>query len=236
MEIVRESFGYSSGMRLLIVEDDPDLAPSLIDVLTRAGFSVDHVADGQTAIDALAAQAFDLMVLDLGLPRMSGLDVLRRMRSQKVALPVLVLTARDTLDDRVQGLNLGADDYLTKPFELAELEARIRALLRRSAGATTPEIHVGELAIDPTKRTARFRGELVSLSPREIAVLELLAVRAGDLVTKDRIVNSISSWSGDFSENSAEVYVHKLRKKLVGMKIEIVTMRGFGYVLRQTPE
>lgn len=223
-------------MRLLLVEDDPDLAHGLAAALTRAGFSVDRVADGESAVDALGAQRYDLMLLDLGLPRSDGFDVLRRARARKLTLPVLILTARDALQDRVLGLDLGADDYLTKPFELAELEARVRALIRRSTGNATPELRVGDLTIDVKARSARHRGERVNLSRRDFAVLEILAAKPGQVVSKDRLISSISTWDKDFSENSAEVYVHRLRKKLGPLGIEIVTMRGFGYLIRVRPQ
>ena len=223
-------------MRLLLVEDDPDLAHGLAAALTRAGFSVDRVADGESAVDALGAQRYDLMLLDLGLPRSDGFDVLRRARARKLTLPVLILTARDALQDRVLGLDLGADDYLTKPFELAELEARVRALIRRSTGNATPELRVGDLTIDVKTRSARHRGERVNLSRRDFAVLEILAAKPGQVVSKDRLISSISTWDKDFSENSAEVYVHRLRKKLGPLGIEIVTMRGFGYLIRVRPQ
>jgi DNA-binding response OmpR family regulator len=223
-------------MRLLLVEDDPDLAQGLSAALTRAGFSVDRVADGESAVDALGAQRYDLMLLDLGLPRSDGFDVLRRARARKLNLPVLILTARDALQDRVLGLDLGADDYLTKPFELAELEARVRALIRRSAGNAAPELRVGDLTIDVKTRSARHRGERVNLSRRDFAVLEILAAKPGQVVPKDRLIGSISTWDKDFSENSAEVYVHRLRKKLGPLGVEIVTMRGFGYLIRVRPQ
>ena len=223
-------------MRLLLVEDDPDLAHGLAAALTRAGFSVDRVADGESAVDALSAQPYDLMLLDLGLPRSDGFDVLRRARARKLTLPVLILTARDALQDRVLGLDLGADDYLAKPFELAELEARVRALIRRSAGNVTPELRLGDLTIDVKARSARHRGERVNLSRRDFAVLEILAAKPGQVVSKDRLISSISTWDKDFSENSAEVYVHRLRKKLGPLGLEIVTMRGFGYLIRVRPQ
>jgi DNA-binding response OmpR family regulator len=223
-------------VRLLLVEDDPDLAHGLAAALTRAGFSVDRVADGEAAVDALGAQPYDLMLLDLGLPRSDGFAVLRRARARKLTLPVLILTARDALQDRVLGLDLGADDYLTKPFELAELEARVRALIRRSTGNATPELRVGDLTIDVKTRSARHRGDRVNLSRRDFAVLEILAAKPGQVVSKDRLISSISTWAKDFSENSAEVYVHRLRKKLGPLGIEIVTMRGFGYLVRVRPQ
>jgi two-component system, OmpR family, response regulator len=223
-------------MRVLIVEDDPDLADGLVRALGQVGFSVDHVADGQAAIDAHAAQRFDVIVLDLGLPKVDGMSVLRRLRGAGALTPILVLTARDALEDRVQGLNLGADDYLVKPFQLAELEARLRALIRRVSGSAESVIQLGELTIDPLAREARHGGALLALTPRDFAVLEILAAKAGHVVSKDRLVSSISTWDKDFSENSVEAYVHRLRKKLGTTGVEIVTMRGFGYLIRFVPK
>jgi two-component system, OmpR family, response regulator len=222
-------------MRILLVEDDPDIAGGLAGALTQTGYAVDSVGDGKSALAALDAERYDLVLLDLGLPRLDGFEVLRQARAKRQTVPMLIMTARDALDDRVRGLDLGADDYLVKPFELAELEARIRALIRRSAGASAPEIRIGGLAIDTNNRSARFRDETIKLSPRDFAMLEILAVRSGQVVSKDRLVTSMSTWDKDFSENSAEVYIHRLRKKLGPLGVQIVTMRGFGYLIRATP-
>ncbi len=222
-------------MRILLVEDDADISAGLTGALTRAGYAVDHVADGSSALAALDAQRYDLILLDIGLPRLDGFEVLRTARAARHTVPMLIMTARDALEDRVRGLNLGADDYLIKPFELVELEARVRALIRRSVGAVAPEIMIGKLWIDTNARTARHGGEVVKLSPRDFAMLEILATRAGNVVPKERLVTSMSTWDKDFSENSAEVYIHRLRKKLGPLGIEIVTMRGFGYLIRQAP-
>ena len=222
-------------MRLLIVEDDADISAGLAGVLTRSGYSVDRVADGTSALAALEAQGYDLVLLDLGLPRMDGFEVLRSARAGRHKVPMLIMTARDAIEDRVRGLNLGADDYMIKPFALLELEARIRALIRRSAGPVAPGIDIGDLVIDTNTRTATHRGEVVKLSSRDFAMLEILATRSGQVVPKDRLVTSMSTWDKDFSENSAEVYIHRLRKKLGPLGVEIVTMRGFGYLIRAAP-
>ncbi len=222
-------------MRLLIVEDDADISAGLAGALTRSGYSVDRVADGASALAALEAQDYDLVLLDLGLPRMDGFEVLRSARAGRHKVPMLIMTARDALEDRVRGLNLGADDYMIKPFALLELEARIRALIRRSAGPVAPGIDIGDLVIDTNSRTATHRGEVVKLSSRDFAMLEILATRSGQVVPKDRLVTSMSTWDKDFSENSAEVYIHRLRKKLGPLGVEIVTMRGFGYLIHAAP-
>jgi len=218
---------------VLVIEDDPALGHGLERFLRDAGFSVDRVSDGVQAVEALMAENYDLALLDLGLPRMGGLEVLSTIRARKKTLPVLILTARDTLDDRVTGLNLGADDYLAKPFELPELEARVRALLRRSKGHAAALIEVGELSLDTVSREVHCKGRLLHLSAREYAVLEKLMSRAGRVVSKAQIVGSLSEWDADFSESSVEVYVHRLRKRLDGTGVEIKTLRGFGYLMER---
>jgi two-component system OmpR family response regulator len=170
-------------------------------------------------------------VLDLGLPRKSGMDVLRHWRAQGSHLPVLLLTARDHLTDRVNGLDAGADDYLVKPFDLPELLARLRALRRRACGRLDDRLLLGELELDVAGPELRWRGERVALSPRELALTELLMQKAGRVVTKDSIVARLSSWESDFSENSVEVYVHRLRKRFAELGVVIKTVRGFGYVM-----
>jgi DNA-binding response OmpR family regulator len=220
-------------LRVLVIEDDPALGHGLERFLRDAGFSVDRVSDGVQAVEALLAQNYDLALLDLGLPRMGGLQVLSTIRAKKRMLPVLILTARDTLDDRVTGLNLGADDYLAKPFELPELEARVRALLRRSKGQAAASIEVGELRLNTVSREVHCKGRLLHLSAREYAVLEKLINRAGRVVSKAQIADSLSEWDADFSESSVEVYIHRLRKRLDGTGVEIKTLRGFGYLLER---
>ncbi len=220
-------------MRVLVAEDDPALSHGLERFLRDIGFAVDRVADGRRAAEALLAQDYDLALLDLGLPGMDGLDVLKSIRAQHRGVPVLVLTARDTLEDRVSGLNLGADDYLAKPFELPELEARVRALLRRSHGQSAPLVEVNGLSLDSVAREIKLDGELLRLSAREYAVLEVLIGRAGRVVSKEQIVNSLSDWDADFSTASVEVYIHRIRKRLETSGVRIQTLRGFGYLLEK---
>jgi DNA-binding response OmpR family regulator len=173
----------------------------------------------------------DMAVLDLGLPRLSGMDVLRAWRTRGARMPVLLLTARDQLADRVAGLDAGADDYLVKPFDLPELLARLRALRRRAAGRLEERLTLGALELDLADRELRFNGQRVSLSPRELALTELLMQKAGRVVNKESIVARLSSWEADFSENSVEVYVHRLRKRFADLGVVIKTVRGFGYVM-----
>ena len=218
-------------MRILLVEDDRALSLGIQHALEREGWRVDVLADGEQAMGEGVAGQHDLAVLDLGLPRRDGLSVLRHWRAQGARMPVLLLTARDELSDRVQGLDAGADDYLVKPFDLPELLARLRALRRRAAGRIGETLALGELELDLTDRELRFRGERVALSPRELALTELLMQRAGRVVSKDSIVARLSSWESDFSENSVEVYVHRLRKRFAELGAVIKTVRGFGYVM-----
>jgi DNA-binding response OmpR family regulator len=221
-------------MRVLLVEDDAKLAAALVSALGKTGHAVDPIAAGPAALAALDAQAYDIVLLDIGLPRMDGFEVLKRLRAGHRRIPVLMITARDELDDRLKGLNLGADDYLAKPFHPAELEARMRAILRRAEGRAHAGMSVGNLSIDTATREVRVAGTLLKLSPRDYSVLEILAAHAGKLVNKERIVGAISSWDRDFSSASLEVYVHRLRHALAGSGAEIVTHRGFGYLLRES--
>ena len=223
-------------MRILVAEDDPSLAEVLVQSLRRAGYAVDCVMNGDEADAALAANQFDLLILDLGLPRKSGLDVLRRLRSRRSATPVLILTARDSVNDRVAGLDAGADDYLPKPFELAELEARVRALARRGMAGGATLIRHGPLTYDQTGRAARLHGEPVELSAREVGLLEVFLLRPGCLVSKDQLVNHLCEWGEEVSANAIEVYVHRLRKKLEPGGVHIVTVRGLGYSLEKPPD
>ncbi len=218
-------------MRLLVAEDDPILADALAHSLRAAGHVVDAVGDGAGADAALASSSFDLVVLDLGLPRLDGLEVLKRLRGRRSSVPVLILTAHDSVEDRVRGLDLGADDYLAKPFELAELEARLRALARRSGHGGHPLVRHGALTFDTVGRIARLHGEVVELSARELGVLEILLAREGRLVGKDQIVDHLCRWDEGVSENAVEVYMHRLRKKLEPGGVKITTLRGLGYCL-----
>ena len=218
-------------MRVLLVEDDRALCLGIQHALEHEGWRVDVLADGEQAAQIGLQGEHSLAILDLGLPRKSGMEVLRHWRAHGVAMPVLLLTARDDLADRVQGLDSGADDYLVKPFDLPELLARLRALRRRAAGRVEDKLVFGDLEMHLTDRELRFRGERVALSPRELALTELLLHKAGRVVTKDSIVARLSSWEADFSENSVEVYVHRLRKRFADLGVVIKTVRGFGYVL-----
>jgi len=218
-------------MRILVVEDDTTVGHAVQEFLIGQGYAVDWLQDGEPVRGAVAGQAYDLLLLDLNLPGMSGLEVLRQLRQAGEQVPVLILTARDGVEDRVAGLDAGADDYVTKPFELAELAARVRAFARRRAGQAQPLIEVGPLVFDTVGREVRVHGERLALSVRELSVLEMLMSRAGRVVTKRQIVNSLSAWDADFSENAVEVYVYRLRKRLEGTGAGIQTVRGFGYLL-----
>lgn len=223
-------------MRVLVAEDDRTLADGLCRALRSSGNAVDHVEDGQSADTALTAQNYDLIILDLGLPRISGLDVLKRLRSRGSSTPVLILTAADSIEQRVRGLDLGADDFMAKPFALTELEARIRALVRRGMGAASSTMKLGSLSYDQVGRQAWVADQPVELSARELALLEILLQRNSRLVSKEQIVEHLCGWGEEVSHNAIEVYVHRLRKKLEGGDIRIATVRGLGYSLQRTTD
>jgi two-component system OmpR family response regulator len=217
-------------MRILLVEDDRVLADALSRALVQSAHAVDVVTTGEDADHALALGRYDLAILDIGLPGLSGLDVLKRLRGRKSTMPVLMLTAFDTLADRVRGLDLGADDYLAKPFDLPELEARVRALLRRST-QSTPDLQHGSLRFDTVGRRVFHEKRPLDLSPRELALLELLLMRAGRVVSKEQMVNHLYGWGDEVGDNAIEVNVYRLRKKLEPLGCEIRTVRGMGYLI-----
>ncbi|MBB1162122.1 response regulator [Aquariibacter albus] len=220
-------------MRILIAEDDQVLADGLLRTLRQGGYAVDQVSSGSQADAALAGQDFDLLILDLGLPKMHGLEVLRKLRSRGNSLPVLILTAADSVEQRVKGLDLGADDYMAKPFALAELEARVRALTRRGLGTASSLIKHGPLSFDATGRVAYLNEQMIELSARELSLLEVLLQRAGRLVSKDQLIEKLCEWGEEVSSNAIEVYIHRLRKKIEQGPVRIATVRGLGYCLEK---
>jgi two-component system OmpR family response regulator/two-component system response regulator QseB len=216
-------------MRILLVEDDPQLGDGLTIGLRQAGFAVDWLKDGNSADQALQSETFDFVVLDLGLPRLSGMEVLSRARSRGQNMPILILTARDATGEKVAGLDAGADDYLVKPIDLDELTARIRALTRRSAGRAEPLLIHGDLALDPAAHTLTQAGLLVELSSREFSLLQQLLENAGRVLTRTQLEQSIYGWRDEPDSNALEVHIHHLRKKL-GSEL-IRTLRGVGYTI-----
>ena len=218
-------------MRILLVEDDAALGDGLSRSLEDWGFNVTLAETGTYADSALCTQPYDAVILDLGLPDMDGREVLRQLRARKSAIPVLILTARDELNDRVDGLELGADDYMTKPFELRELEARVRALLRRSLGGFNDEIRFGRLVLDTRNQHITVDDMPMLLPAREHGVLEALLLQNGRVVSKDCIAQRLAVRSEELADNAIEVYVHRLRKRLEPIGIGIRTLRGLGYLL-----
>ena len=220
-------------MRILIAEDDPLLADGLTRSLRSGEYAVDCVHDGASADHALSTQTYDLAIVDLGLPRLDGFEVLKRLRRRAATPPVLILTARDALQDRVRGLDLGADDYMTKPFELPELEARVRALIRRTVAGGNTLIRHGRLALDTTGRRVTVDDQPLDLTARELGVLEVLMLRSGRVVSKDQITEKLYSWDEEVGANAIEVCVHRLRKKIEPAGISIRTIRGLGYLMEK---
>lgn len=218
-------------MRTLLVEDDALLGEGVADGLSQAGFSVKHVTSGEIAKVAMLAEPMGLVVLDLGLPGMSGLDVLRWIRGQQLSTPVLILTARDTVADKVTGLDLGADDYLIKPFELAELVARARALIRRSEGVSMPVIIHGRLELDTVAHRAKFEGREVALTGREFAILLELLRNVGKIMSRSELEERLYGWGQEIESNAVEVHIHHLRRKF--WRGLIRTVRGVGYTVRR---
>jgi two-component system, OmpR family, response regulator len=216
-------------MRILVVEDDALLANGLTRVLARAGHAVDHATTGGHADSALANSIYELLVLDIGLPDIDGFEVLRRLRERSAQTHVLVLTARDSVEDRVHGLDLGADDYLTKPFSVTEFEARVRALLRRTT-APTRAVAIGDLTIDVEAKRITVQGAPVELTVREWTLLELFLARPGRVLSKEHIAHQLADLDGHLTLNAVEVYVSRLRAKLESAGVRIRTVRGFGYL------
>ncbi|CAG0933675.1 MAG: Transcriptional regulatory protein QseB [Rhodocyclaceae bacterium] len=216
-------------MRILLVEDDRLLGDGIRAGLQQAGFAVDWAQDGRAAELALASEAYDAVVLDLGLPRLSGMEVLARARAARNAAPVLILTARDTVPERIAGLDAGADDYLVKPFDLGELQARLRALIRRGRSLAEPLLAHGALRLDPAARSVSWEGRPVELSAREFAVLHALLLNAGRLLSKAQIEEKLYGWGEEIESNAVEVFVHHLRRKLSSDLIR--TVRGVGYMI-----
>lgn len=223
-------------MRILLVEDDRPLAEALLSLLAGAGYAVDCVGDGEAAEAVVRAERFELVILDLNLPRMDGLSVLRAMRARRDGAAVMILTARGAPEERVRGLDLGADDYMVKPFDVAEFEARVRSLLRRRAGLSSARVEVGGLCLDLNTRTVVAEGQVVEMPARERALLELLMVNAGRVVTKDAIVQSLTAMDDILSDNAIEQYVSRLRRRIAPFGVSLRTARGLGYVLDPEPQ
>lgn len=218
-------------MRALLVEDDEDLGEIIRTALTREGDTVDWVKDGQSALSALAAESFDIAILDLGLPKVPGLEVLRTVRHQGNSIPILILTAHEAIEERVQGLDMGADDYMVKPFDLDELSARIRAMRRRDSGRATPIITYKGIQLDPAAHMVNFENQSFNLPRREFALLQKLLENPGKALSREQLTQSIYSWDEDVDSNALEVHIHNLRKKFGNDVIR--TIRGVGYMIEK---
>lgn len=218
-------------MRLLIVEDDFVIANGLVRALTQAQYAVDHVADGKLALRAIQDGVYDLVILDLGLPAMDGEHILSHLRQHANPVAVLILTAREDVATRVQALDLGADDFLTKPFHLEELEARVRALIRRSKLGNNLPLQCANLHLDIANKLVSIGEQAIILSARELHLLETLMLRMGKIITKDQIMESLCNWDETLGDNAIEVYIHRLRKKIEPSGARIRTIRGLGYLL-----
>jgi DNA-binding response OmpR family regulator len=216
-------------MRVLVIEDDALLGDAIQAGLKQAGYAVDWMRDGVSADQALGTEPYAAAVLDLGLPRMSGLEVLKRMRSRNISIPVLILTAMDTVEDRIKGLDAGADDYLAKPFDMGELAARLRALIRRAGGHASPALLVGGVAVDSAAHRVVYRDESIELTVKEFAVLHTLMLNAGRVLSRTRIEEQLYAWGEEVESNAVEVHIHHLRRKLFPGLIE--TIRGVGYLI-----
>ncbi len=218
-------------MRILLVEDDLILGNATSVYMRSSGYVVDWVKDGKQADAALHEDVYDVVVLDLGLPNMDGLTVLKKLRSRKQTTRVIILTAQDSLEDRIAGLDAGADDYLVKPIKLAELAARLRAQLRREHTVLSSEIQYSPLTLHINERIVSYHDQPFGLSPRELSLFESLLLRVGKVVSKESLIENISDWDDTLGKNAIEVYMHRLRKKLLSVGIEVRTVRGLGYML-----
>lgn len=218
-------------MRILIAEDDAILANGLIRTLTQANYAVDHVANGAQAHLMLQESVYDLVILDLGLPKMDGMEVLNKLRNAGNKVAVLILTARDAIESRVKGLDLGADDYLIKPFNLDELEARVRALIRRGKMGSNIPLQCANLSLDVSNKSATMNHTPLTLSSRELSLLEVLLSRVNKVVSKEQLLEALCNWNEELGDNAIEVYIHRLRKKIEPSGARIRTIRGLGYLL-----
>ncbi len=221
-------------MRILLAEDDRFLADGLSLVLKDGGYAVDIASTGTDADIALNGTPYDLLILDLGLPKLDGIELLKRLRNRGQYLPVLILTARDRLEDRVSGLDLGANDYMTKPFELPELEARIRALLRKDQWSNKTDVSFGPLTFNTVNRTATIGGTILDLSGRELAILEIMMQRIGRIVSKEHITDLLSDWDAEVTHNAIGIAVHRVRKKIEPYGLTIRALRGLGYRIEES--
>jgi two-component system OmpR family response regulator len=220
-------------MKILLIEDDRLLSQGLTQALEEDGYLVEVSADGYEADRRLSNPNYDLVILDLGIPGIDGLDVLRNARKRGNNVPILILSARDSVQNRVEGLNLGANDYLTKPFELIELEARVKALLRKEAWSNLTEVSYGNLRFDTTSRTVSIGDDVVRLTARELAVMELLLKKIGRVVSKNQVLDELVTIESEMSANALDILVHRLRKKLADSGCSIETIRGLGYIMQK---
>ena len=220
-------------MRILLVEDDPSIAEGIRASLRQGGHAVDHVADGSQADAALRDHGYDLLVLDLGLPGLDGSEVLQRLRRRGKGLPVLVVTARDGLAERIRVLDIGADDYLVKPFALSEFEARVRALLRRASSQGKPELQLGRLRLDLPGHRAWVDRRPLELTAREFGLLEALALRADRVTSRAQLIEALCDWDQELTDNGLDIAIHRLRRKLDGSGTGVRTIRGLGYLLEE---
>lgn len=216
-------------MRLLLIEDNDSIGKGLYVGLNQAGYAVDWVRDGETAQSAFVTEEYDVAVLDLGLPRKSGIEVLAELRARGSKVPVLILTAKDTINDRIIGLDQGADDYMVKPFDLDELQARLRAILRRSSGRASPKLVHGDIELDPASHTVTQNGSIIDLTPRAFDILQTLMENQGRVMSRSRLEESMYSWKDEIESNAVEVHIHQIRKKLGNELIR--TIRGVGYIM-----